>query len=89
MLAYHNGIINNNADGHNQRKQRQHIDGHIQIEHNAESRHQRCRNADRHPKGNAPVQKQKQNSQHQNHAGDPVKQQHIDALNNLVGIDVE
>ena len=89
MLPHHNGIIDNNADGHNQRKQRQHVDGHFQIKHDAECCHQRRRNADRHPESNAPVQKQKQNRQYQYHAGEPVEQQHIDALNNLVGIDVE
>ena len=89
MFADNNRIIDNDADGHDQRKQRQHVDGHVEIQHHPERRHQRGRNAGRHPKGDAPVQEQEQDAQHQHHAAEAVDQKHIDAFDDFVGIDVE
>ena len=65
MFANHDRIIHNDAKRDDQRKQRNHINRDPRSIHHRQSGQHRGRNAGRHPKGGARIQKQKQQDQYQ------------------------
>ena len=89
MLADHNRVVHDDADGHNQREQRDHVDALPGEIHDGESREQRNGNAHGDPKGRAQIEEDEQHQQHQHQPADAVFQQQLDAVYEKVGFDLE
>ncbi len=68
VFAHHNGIVDNDPERQDQRKQGEHIDRQPQRPHHAQRRGNRNRNANGNPKGRSHVEKQEQEGKHDQHA---------------------
>ena len=89
MLADHDGVIDDDADHHDQGEQADHVDRLASRQHHGEGRHHRDRNADRNPQRDATIEKEKQHADHQHQAAQAVAQQQVYALLDQVRLEVE
>ena len=80
VLADHDGVIDDDAQGHDQREQADHVDALAAQVHHRQRRHEGNRNAHGHPEGHPRRQEQVENQQHQQQAPGAVFQQQQDAL---------
>ncbi len=75
IFADYNGIIDDNAQGHDQAKQADHVDrAAVQIQH-PQCRQERGGNTHRHPAGSRRVEKKVQDQDHQDKPTNAVFQQ--------------
>ena len=80
VLAHHDGIVDDDAQRHDETEEAHHVDAAADEVEHAEGRHEGDRDTHCHPECNAAVQKQKQDEHHQNQAAGAVLQQQLDAL---------
>ena len=64
MFANDNGVVDNNAEHHDEGKHRHHVNALTGQPHDAESRKQRDRNTHCDPEGDARIEKYKQHQQY-------------------------
>ena len=80
MLADHDGVVHDDADGHDEREQAHHVDRLAGQHHYAEGGEQRDGNADRDPEGDPRAQEDEQHQHHQSQPARAVAEQHVDAV---------
>ena len=82
MLPHHDGVIDNDAQCHDQGEQADHVDALTGPEHDRPGGEDRHGDAHRDPEGDPAGQKDEQDDQHQNEAAETVAQQQVDAVGN-------
>ena len=80
ILSHDNGIVYQDAQGHDEGEQGDHVDGRPVIVQDHEGPHERDGNADGHPERQAQVEKQGQDDEDENDALEPVAQQQVDTV---------
>ena len=88
VLPHHNGIINDDPQRQDQRKQREHVDRQAQRPHDPQRRGDRHRNANRDPEGGAHIEEQEQEGEHNQYAVERVIAQQQHPAEDEVGADV-
>ena len=89
VLADDNGVVDDDADHHDQREQADHVDRLAGGQHHRQRRHHRHRDAHRHPQRDAAVEEQEKRADDQHQAAEAVAQQKVDALLDEAGAEVE
>ncbi len=90
VFADHDGVVDDDAERHDQSEQADHVDAATQQEQHCEGRHERNRHAERDPPRHPSVEKQEQHADHQYQAaGAVLDQQHDAFLDQLPGLVVD
>ncbi len=80
VLANHDGIVDDDAQRHDQGEQADHVDAATDGVEHAQRGHERHRDAQRHPPGDPSIEEQKQNGHHQHQTAAPVFDQQENAV---------
>ena len=87
VLAHHHGVIDDDANGENEREERHHVDRHGQPVHHGEGADERHRDSDRHPEREPEIQEEGEGEEDERQADEAVlHQQPETALEDLGGV---
>ena len=85
VLADHDRVVDDDAEHHDHAEQADHVDRLAADQHDHQRRHERDRDAGRDPEGDAAVQEQEQDADHQDQPAHAVVDQHPDTLADELG----
>ena len=89
VLAHHDGVIDDDAERHDEREQAHHVDRAAEEEHEREGGEKGGRNADHHPQGDARGEEKVEHGDHQQQARQAIADEQLDALADELPLRIE
>ena len=80
MFAHHDGVVDDDAEHHDQREQCHHVDGLTRRQHRRQRRHHRDRNSHRDPQRDGAVEEGEEHRHHQQEPAETVAQKKVYAV---------
>ena len=86
VVADHDGVVHNDADRHQKREHREHVERLVGAVHDGPGSEHGERDAHRHPEGDLEIEKQCEHDKHDDQALHSIRDQHVEAVSDVDGL---